>query len=105
MPCTLARLPCGVIYTEAFSDYLATVHEEQVEDNPRKIITLEYVRYGSGELKGRAWWQLQWVPVDSAPDYRCFRMGPIFVHIPKSVQQGLKERCLDFREGRVVVFP
>jgi hypothetical protein len=56
-------------------------------------------------MKGRAWWKVLWVPQETVPEYRCYRMGQITVHIPKNVQHGLRERCLDFEDGRVVVKP
>lgn len=105
MPLVLSKLPCGVIYTDAFCGHLTKLHEKQCDDHPQQILTLEYVRCASGPLKGKAWWQILWVPERAVPDYRCFRLGPIRVHIPKSVQHGLRERCLDYRDGRVIVIP
>jgi len=105
MPLTLNKLRCGVIYTDDFSDYLARVSAEQVDDNPYRILTLEYIRCASGTLKGKAWWQLHWTPSDAAPEYRCFRMGSTDVYIPRAVQHGLRERCLSFENGRVIVIP
>jgi hypothetical protein len=105
MALILNKLRCGVIYTDDFSDYLAGVHAEQAEDNPYRILTLEYLRCASGTLKGKAWWQLLWIPVDAAPDYRCFHMGGTPVHIPRAAQHGLRERCLSYENGRVIVIP
>ncbi len=105
MPLTLSKLRCGIIYTDDFCDYLACIHAVQAEDQPQRVLTLDYIRCASGTLRGKAWWQLLWVPEDSAPEHRCFRMGGIRVHIPKSVQHGLRERCLDYQDGRVVVLP
>ncbi len=102
---TLSKLTCGVIYTDAFSDYLATIQDEQHEDHPQQILTLEYIRCASGPLKGKAWWQLHWMPVDAAPDFRRFQMGEVPVHISKTAQHGLRERCLDYQGGNVVVIP
>jgi hypothetical protein len=48
---------------------------------------------------------MSWTPVDAAPEHRQYRIGSIQVHIPKSAQHGLRERCLDFEGGRVVVIP
>jgi hypothetical protein len=105
MPLGLTKLPCGVIYTDAFSGHMASVHAEQSEDHPRQVLTIEYVRCASGPLKDKAWWQIHWIPLDAAPDYRCFRIGGVLVHIPKSVQHGLRERCLDYKNGSVIVLP
>ena len=105
MPLTLFKLPCGVIYTGAFCDWVARVHEEQAQDHPHRVLTLDYVRCASGPQRGRAWWQVLWVPEDSAPEHRVFRLGKIPVHLPKPVQHGLRERCLDCENGQVVVRP
>ncbi|WP_038158613.1 hypothetical protein [Verrucomicrobium sp. BvORR106] len=105
MPCTLARLPCGVIYTEAFSQHLARVHAEQAPHHPKRVMTFEYVRCASGPMRGRAWCQVLWLPDEVVPDYRRYRMGRITVHFPKSSQHGLRERCLDYLNDRVVVRP
>jgi hypothetical protein len=107
MPCTLAKLPCGVIYTEAFSDHLARIHALQAADHPKQVLTFEYVRCASGPMRGRAWWQILWLPEDVVPEFRRFRMGRsrIEVHFPKAAQHGLRDRCLDFENGKVVVRP
>jgi hypothetical protein len=105
MPLTLHRLRCGVIYTDEFLNYLAQVHEAQAEDNPQRILTLDYLRCASGPAKGKAWWQLLWMPVDTAPEHRCYRIGAVFVHIPRAAQHGLKDRCLNYENGRVTVLP
>lgn len=101
----LSKLTCGVIYTDAFSAHLAQIHAEQCRDHPRQVLTLDYIRCASGALRGKAWWQILWMPSDAAPDYRCFKIGSVQVHIPKTVQHGLRERCLDYKDGRVVVMP
>ena len=105
MPLVLSRLTCGVIYTDDFLHHLQRVHEEQQDDHYGQILTIDYIRCASGRQKGEAWWQLLWLPRETAPAYRCFRMGEILIHIPKSAQHGLRERCLDYRDDRVVVIP
>jgi hypothetical protein len=94
------RLRCGVIYTNAFADYLATVGEQA---SPDTILALEYVRFASGPRKGTAWWRMDWLPTQST-DLQChFTIGKISVFISAQSQRGLKERCLDWRDGQVVV--
>ena len=105
MPAALAKLPCGVIYTEAFCDWLARLHQLEAPTHPHRVLTLDYVRCASGPQRGRAWWQVLWVPEDAAPAHRVFRMGGIPVHVPKPAQLGLRERCLDCENDRVVVRP
>ena len=105
MPLVLSKLPCGVIYTDKFQDFLACLHEQEAGQHPRRILTVDYLRCASGPRRGQAWWQMTWAPVETAPEHRRYRIGPVTVHIPKSAQHGLKERCLDFEGGRVVVRP
>lgn len=101
----LSKLSCGVIYTDAFQRYLEEFYDEEADYNPRKIITFEYIRIATGENKGKAWWQLTWWPLNAAPEYRRYRIGDVMVHIPKQAKLGLRERCLDYRNGQVVVLP
>ena len=69
------------------------------------MLTLDYVRCASGPARGRAWWQLLWIPDDMAQPHQIFQVGSASVHIPKSAQHGLRDRCLDFKDGQVVVCP
>ena len=105
MPLVLSKLPCGVIYTDQFQDFLARLHAQEAAQHPLRILTVDYLRCASGLRRGQAWWQMTWTPLETAPEHRRFRIGPVVVHIPKSAQHGLKERCLDFEKGRVVVKP
>jgi hypothetical protein len=105
MPLTLFKLPCGVIFTDTFRDYLSRLHGAEAAVHPYRILTLDYVRCASGPQRGRAWWQIVWMPEDAAPEHRCYRIGQSKVHIPKAAQHGLRERCLDYEDGRVVVKP
>lgn len=101
----LSKLSCGIIYTDAFQQYLEEFHSLHAPHHPGKIATFEYVRIATGDQKGKAWWQLIWTPILTAPDYRRHRIGNVEVHIPKQAQHGLRERCLDYRDGKVIVLP
>jgi hypothetical protein len=105
MPVLLSKLHCGVIYTDTFRQFLARLHETESVGHPRRILTLDYLRCASGPRRGQSWWHMTWTPVETAPDYRQFRIGGVPIHIPKTAQHGLRERCLDFEDGRVVVKP
>ncbi|MEZ0386335.1 MAG: hypothetical protein ACAI34_04650, partial [Verrucomicrobium sp.] len=70
MPCTLAKLSCGVIYTEAFCQHLTRVYAEQADQHPQRVMTFEYVRCATGPIRGRAWCQVLWLPEEVVPDYR-----------------------------------
>ena len=105
MPLVLSKLPCGVIYTDKFQDYLVQLHDSEAPGHPWRILTLDYLRCATGPRRGQAWWQMTWAPLNAAPEYRQFRIGSVPVHIPKTAQHGLRERCLDFEDGKVVVKP
>ncbi len=105
MPATLSRLPCGIIYTGAFRDWLARLHQQEAPAHAHRVLTLDYVRCASGPQRGQAWWQVLWVPEDAAPAHRIFRIGEVPVHVPKPAQLGLRERCLDCENDRVIVRP
>src|SRR4051794_14425680 len=99
MALTLFKLPCGIIYTDAFREWVARTHTEQSPSHPHRVLTLDYVRCASGPRRGHAWWQILWVPQDCAPRHRCYHIGAVLVHVPKPVQLGLRERCLDCEDG------
>lgn len=105
MPRTLSRLPCGIIYTEAFHAWLSKVQAREADAHPHRMLTLDYIRCASGPRRGRAWWRVHWTPMDAAAPHSVFRMGDLKVHIPKAVQLGLRDRCLDVENERVVVNP
>ncbi|MFZ4765635.1 MAG: hypothetical protein ACOYMN_11835 [Roseimicrobium sp.] len=105
MPLALSKLPCGVIYTDKFRDFLTRLHDLEAPAHPWRILTLDYLRCASGPHAGQAWWQVTWEPLKAVPDYRQYRIGSVPVHIPKAAQHGLRERCLDFENGHVVVKP
>lgn len=105
MAAALFRLSCGIIYTEAFRAWIERLHAQDAPAHPHRVLTLDYVRCASGAQRGRAWWQVQWVPEDAAPAHRVFRIGGVPVHVPKPVQLGLRERCLDWENDQVVVRP
>lgn len=97
------RLRCGVIYTNAFADYLEKYTQSQPPGHQRPILALEYLRASTGPSKGTAWWQIDWVPEHRAPEECRFRIGCVPVCLSKQSQRGLKHRCLDWRDGQVVV--
>ncbi len=105
MPLTLAKLTCGIIYTDSFREWIEQLHQAESLAHPHRVLTLDYVRCASGPQRGRAWWQMNWIPEDAVPKHRTYFIGSAFVHIPKNTQLGLRERCLDCQNGRVVVIP
>lgn len=105
MPLNLFRLPCGVIYTDTFSHWLAQRHAEEAPQHPRQVLTLDYVRCRTGAQKGNAWWQLLWTPAEVVPTHRTFKFNDLPVYLPKATQHGLRERCLDCDGGQLMVRP
>jgi len=105
MPLVLFKLRCGVIYTDTFAAYVQRVHADQAAEHPGQVLTLDYIRSAHGPEHGRAWWHIHWLPEEVAPSYRRFAMGEVTVHLPKSAQDGLRERCLDYADGGVIVRP
>jgi hypothetical protein len=93
------RLRCGVIYTNAFADYIAKVASPA---DAARVLALDYVAVSQGETK-KAWWHMDWMPVAKADDTCRFKIGDVLVYLSKQCQRGLKHRCLDWRDGQVVV--
>jgi hypothetical protein len=94
------RLRCGVIYTNAFAEYLSQMSQSAVSLVKHRVLALEYLR--SAEGKG-AWWNIGWVPEARAPEDCRFTIGETPVCLSRQSQRGLKNRCLDWRDGQVVV--
>lgn len=92
------RLRCGVIYTNAFATYLAGLAH-----GPQQVLALEYLRASSGPSKGTAWWRMEWWPAHRAPEDCMFKIGTVPVVLSRQSQRGLKNRCLDWRDGQVAV--
>jgi hypothetical protein len=97
------RLRCGIIYTNAFADYLARLELEQREGGARQILALDYLRCGTGEQSGSAWWKVEWLPEHRAPEDCRFTIGQVPVCLSRQSQRGLKHRCIDWRDGSVVI--
>ncbi len=100
---TMHRLPCGVIYTDAFATHLAELQEEEDADRNGQILCLEYLRCVTGEKTGASWWKLEWAPRHRAPEDCLFAIGSVLVWLSLQTQRGLKHRCLDWRDGEVVI--
>jgi hypothetical protein len=96
------RLRCGVIYTNAFADYLSALGGDAAPSS-KKILSVEYVRCSTGGAAGKAWWTIDWVPVHRAPEECRFLIGQIPVCLSRQSQRGLKHRCIDWRDGQVVI--
>jgi hypothetical protein len=96
------KLRCGIIYTNAFADYLANLGRGKTATR-HKVLAIDYVRASSGPKKGSEWWKLDWMPTQSMTDDCIFQIGGLPVGISRQTQRGLKNRCLDWRDGQVVI--
>ena len=103
MPRNLTKLPCGIIHTADFAEYLQRIHATEAARHRHEILALDYVRCGSGEKKGAEWWQLAWIPEQNAPATHRHRIGDVEVFIHRQSQRGLRGRCLHCEGDQVVV--
>lgn len=99
----LIKLPCGIIHTAEFTDYLRRAHEREAATHRHEVLAVDYLRCGSGEKKGMEWWQLAWVPQQNAPATHRHRIGDVEVFINRQSQRGLRGRCLHCEGDQVVV--
>ena len=97
------RLPCGVIYTDAFASYLAGIDSPLRTSELRYVLALEYLRCTKPGGEKEDWWQMNWVPEKRTPLEQRFTIGETPVSLSKQTQKGLKHRCLDYRDGKVVI--
>ena len=100
---TLIKLPCGIIHTAEFADYLRRVHAREVARHRHELLALDYIRCASGLQEGTAWWQLAWIPEQNAPASCRHRIGDVEVFIHRQSQRGLLGRCLHCEGDQVVV--
>jgi hypothetical protein len=94
------KLRCGIIYTDAFADYLNGLYTKNTALQHSKIALLEYVRLAGTQQQH---WNIQWVHESTLPAENRFSIGSIPVGIAKATQRGLKHRCLDYKEGSVFI--
>ncbi len=99
----LERLRCGVIFTGAFQDHLEAWWRSGAEENFGLVPELDYVRCASGARAGQSWITLVWRPLKGVRAHEIYQVGKVKLHLSKGARTALKERCLDAREGRVVV--
>src|SRR6188508_603981 len=99
----LERLRCGVIITDAFKDWLAGWKAREEAANFGLIPELTYVRCREGQRAGQSWVSLIWQPLGGAKEHEIFEIGSVRVYLPRQTRQGLKDRCLDVCDGRIVV--
>jgi hypothetical protein len=92
----LQRHRCGLIYTQAFADYLDARQRLEGDDHPDDVLSLDYIRCATGPQAGTSWCQLTWIPSVSIPLTDRFQFGSTLLHIHKQTRNGLKTRGLDY---------
>jgi hypothetical protein len=103
MSLVLHRLRTGLIYSQAFADYLQEKHREEHFAHPGEVLHLDYVRCGQGELAGQSWCQLEWLTGAQAPTEHRHTIGGVEVFIHRQAMRGLKNRMLHFDGQNVIV--
>jgi hypothetical protein len=103
MPLVLHRLRTGLIYSQAFADYLEQKHRSEHFAHMGEVLHLDYVRCGQGELAGQSWWQLAWLSGWQAPNEHRHAIGEVEVFIHRQALRGLKNRMLHYDGEHVVV--
>lgn len=103
MPMVLHRLRSGLIYSQAFAEYMESKHNIENIGHPGEVLHLDYVRCGQGDLSGQSWWQLTWISGWQAATEHRHQIGDIEVFIQRQAVRGLKNRLLHYDGSDVVV--
>lgn len=99
----LERLRCGVITTALFREWLAEWYSETGGTNFGLVPQLDYVRFASGDRAGEEYISILWQPPGRIQAHEIFEIGGVRVYLPKATRTALRERCLDVRNGSVIV--
>jgi hypothetical protein len=91
----LHRHRCGIIYSQAFADYLDDRQRVEGAEHEDELLSLDYIRCATGEQAGSAWCQLSWIPAVAIPLSDRYQFGATQLHIHKQTRNGLKSRGLD----------
>lgn len=97
------RLRCGVIFTEAFRDWLTGWRNREAAGNFGLVPELAYVRIAGGSRAGQSWVSLIWRPLQGVKEHEIFQIGAVKVYLNSQTRHSLKDRCLDVKDGAVVV--
>ena len=103
MALVLHRLRSGLIYSQAFAEYLESKNNIERFGHPGEVLHLEYVRCSQGDLAGQEWWQITWISGLQAPTAHRHQIGDVEVCILRQAMRGLKNRLLHFDGQNVVV--
>lgn len=103
MSLVLHRLRAGLIYSQAFADFLEKKYAEEHREHPGELPHLDYVRCAQGELAGQSWLQIEWVSGLQAPTADRHTIGSVEVFIHRQAMRGLKNQMLHFDGQKVIV--
>jgi hypothetical protein len=97
------RLRCGVIITPAFTSFLKEWWNSTPSQQTDRMPSLDFVHCKEGPRAGQSWASLNWILAKKIPEHECFEISGVPLHLTKQAQRGLKWRCLDARDGKLVV--
>jgi hypothetical protein len=97
------RLPCGIIVTAAFCEWLESWKEREAAAHFGLIPELNYVHCREGARAGQSWVSLLWRPLEGVKDHEIHAIGFVRVFFPRQTRTALRERCLDVKDGAIVV--
>lgn len=99
----LERLRCGIIVTSAFIEWLEAWKQREAAANFGLIPELSFVLCKEGARAGQSWVSLVWRPLDGTAEHEIHPVGTVRVFFPRQTRSALRDRCLDVRDGRIVV--
>ncbi len=97
----MERLRCGVIFLDDFLGHLADRAVERAADS--RVTTLEYIKCADGRAAGQQWGRLGWTTPKGLPDECLFEVDGLTVCMSPQTQQGLRDKWVDFKDGKVIV--
>ena len=99
----LERLRCGIIVTSAFIEWLEAWKARESAANFGLVPELNFVQCKEGSRAGQSWVSLIWRPLEGIAEHEIHRVGAVRVFFPRQTRAALRERCLDVRDGAIVV--
>ena len=99
----LERLRCGIIVTSAFIEWLEAWKTREGAANFGLVPELSFVLCKEGSRAGQSWVSLIWRPLEGMAEHEIYSVGTVRVFFPRQTRAALRERCLDIREGSIVV--
>jgi len=97
----LYRHRCGIIYSQAFANYLGERQASESPLRPDELLSLDYIHCVSGHQAGNSWYQLSWIPAVSIPLDDRFLVETVPLHIHPQTRRGLRKGALDIADGQV----